>query len=120
LVGHEGEYLGPQDAVREICRDLKFHHDAMIEAMTAAVREFTEHFNPVELQESFERSAQRKTWLDAFGKLRFWNMYCDLYPELTDSEGGSLPVGFGEEFVRSYEKCLADRKRLDRKDSEAA
>lgn len=120
LVGQEGEYLGPQDAVREICRDLKFHHDAMIEAMTTAVREFTEHFNPVELQQSFERSAIRKTWLDAFGKLRFWNMYCDLYPELTDAEGGSLPVRFGEEFVHSYEKCLADRKRLDRKDSEAA
>lgn len=120
LVGQEGEYLGPQDAVREICRDLRFHHDAVIEAMTAAVCDFTEHFNPIELQETFERAALRKTWLDALGKLRFWNMYCDLYPELAEAEGGRLPVRFGEEFVRSYEKCLADFKRLDRKDSEAA
>jgi len=120
LVGQEGEYLGPQDAAREICRDLRFHHDAVVEAMTMAVREFTEHFNPVELQETFERTAMRKTWLDAFGKLRFWNMYCDLYPELSEAEGGRLPVRFGEEFVHYYEKCLADFKRLDRKDSEAA
>ena len=120
LVGQEGEYLGPRDAVREICHDLKSHHDAVIEAMTMAVREFTELFNPVELQQNFERGAIRKTWLDAFGKLRFWNMYCDLYPELTDPDDGGLPLRFGEEFVDSYEKCLADRKRLDRKDSEAA
>lgn len=120
LVGQEGEYLGPQDAVREICRDLRFHHDAVVEAMTMTVREFAEQFNPAELQESFERTAMRKTWLDAFGKLRFWNMYCDLYPELIEAEGGRLPVRFGEEFVRTYEKCLADFKRLDRKDSEAA
>jgi type VI secretion system protein ImpI len=95
LVGQEGEYLGPQDAVREVCRDLRFHHDAVIEAMSAAVREFAEHFNPVELQETFERTAMRKTWLDALGKLRFWNMYCDLYPELVEAVGGGLPLRFG-------------------------
>ena len=120
LVGQEGEYLGPRDAVREVWRDLRFHHEAMIEAMIASVPEFIERFNPVELQDNFERMATRKTWLDAFGKQRFWNMYCDLYPELVETEGGRLPVQFGEEFVRNYEKNIADFKRIDRKDSEAA
>lgn len=120
LVGQEGEYLGPQDAVREVCRDLRFHHDAMVEAMTAAVPEFLERFNPVELQDTFERLATRKSWLDAFGKHRFWNMYCDYYPELAESDGGRLPVQFYEEFVRNYEKTIADFKRDGRKDSEAA
>jgi type VI secretion system protein ImpI len=36
LVGKEGEYLGPVDAVKEVCRDLKFHHDAVLEAMISA------------------------------------------------------------------------------------
>ena len=36
LVGKEGEYLGPVDAVREVCRDLKFHHDAVLESMINA------------------------------------------------------------------------------------
>jgi hypothetical protein len=31
-----------------------------------------------------------------------------------------LPQIFGEEFLRAYEKRLADSKRLDRSDSEAA
>ena len=38
LVGREGEYLGPKDAVREVCRDLLFHQDAFLDAMTAAFR----------------------------------------------------------------------------------
>lgn len=120
LVGQEGEYLGPQDSVREICRDLKFHHDAMMDAMTSAVREFTEHFNPAELQATFERTGSRKPLIDALGKLKFWNMYCDLYPELTEAGDDAIPLQFCEEFVRNYEKCLANLKRVDRKDSEAA
>lgn len=120
LVGRDGEYLGPQDAVREVCRDLKFHHDAIIEAMSAAVRGFAEHFNPIELQDTFERTGSRKPLIEALGKLKFWNQYCDLYPELMQSEDGQLPAQFGDEFLRNYEKCLADSKRVDRKDSEAA
>ncbi|MEX0975703.1 MAG: type VI secretion system-associated FHA domain protein TagH [Woeseia sp.] len=120
LIGRDGEYLGPQDSVREVCRDLKFHHDAVIEAMTASVRDFTERFDPAELQESFERSGTRKSLIDAFGKMKFWNLYCDLYPELADAGDGQLPLQFGEEFVRNYEKRIADYKRVDRKDSEAA
>jgi type VI secretion system protein len=120
LIGRDGEYLGPQDSVREVCRDLKFHHDAVIEAMTAAVRDFTERFDPAELQESFERTGTRKSLIDAFGKMKFWNLYCDLYPELAERGDGQLPLQFGEEFVRNYEKRIADYKRVDRKDSEAA
>jgi type VI secretion system protein len=120
LIGRDGEYLGPQDSVREVCRDLKFHHDAVIEAMTAAVRDFTERFDPAELQETFERTGSRKSLIDAFGKMKFWNLYCDLYPELAERGDGQLPLQFGEEFVRNYEKRIADFKRVDRKDSEAA
>jgi hypothetical protein len=47
-------------------------------------------------------------------------LYCDLSPELGEAAGGGLPLGFGEEFGRCYETCLADFKRLDRKDSRAA
>jgi type VI secretion system protein ImpI len=38
LVGREGEYLGPRDAVREVCRDLLFHQDAFLDAMSFRAR----------------------------------------------------------------------------------
>jgi predicted component of type VI protein secretion system len=116
LVGKEGEYLGPVDAVREVCRDLKFHHDAMLEAMTRAFLEFTDRFDPDELRENFDRTLDKKPMFTAMNQLKYWQLYCDLYPIMTQQGSGQLPHHFGEEFVHAYEKQIAEYKRLDNSD----
>jgi type VI secretion system FHA domain protein len=120
LVGREGAYLGPLDSVREACRDLKFHHDALAEGMSAAFMEIMDRLDPAELQEHFDRDLGRKPLLEAFRKMKYWQMYCDFYPAMTEPGRAGLPQVFGEEFVRAYEKRIADSKRSGRKDSEAA
>ncbi len=120
LVGREGEYLGPLDSVTEVCRDLKGHHEAMLEAMLAAFHEFADRFDPDELKDSFDRSLGRKPLLGSFAKLKYWQLYCDLYPIMTQKGSGPLPQQVGEEFVRAYEKRIAESKRVDRKDGKAA
>ncbi len=113
LVGKEGEYLGPADAVREVCKDLKFHHDAVLEAMMSAFVHYMDRFNPTELQENFDRTLDKKPLLSAMNQLKYWQLYCDLYPIMTQQSIGSLPHQFGEDFVRCYEKYLVEFKRLD-------
>ncbi|HWM29289.1 MAG TPA: type VI secretion system-associated FHA domain protein TagH [Woeseiaceae bacterium] len=120
LVGREGEYLGPLDSVREVCRDLKFHHDAVAEGMSSAFLEVMDRFDPAELQENFDRSINRKPLIEALSKMKYWQLYCDFYPAMTEPGAAGLPQLFGEEFLRAYEKRLADYKRGVRKDSEAA
>ncbi len=120
LVGKVGEYLGPLDSVREVSRDLKFHQDAVVDAMTAAFQEFVARFEPGELQESFDAHLRRKPLLDAFIRMKYWQQYCEFYPVLTQPGSGPFPHIFAEEFVRAYEKSLSDAKRVDRSDSEAA
>jgi predicted component of type VI protein secretion system len=120
LVGREGEYLGPLDSVREVCRDLKSHHDALAEGMSAAFMEIMDRLDPAELQEQFDRNLGRKPLLEAFTKMKYWQMYCDFYPAMTEPGRAGLPQIFGEEFVRAYEKRIAESKRSERKDSEAA
>ncbi len=120
LVGKEGEYLGPVDAVREVCRDLIFHHDAMLEAMTRAFLEFTDRFDPDELRENFDRTLNKKPMFTAMNQLKYWQLYCDLYPIMTQQGSGQLPHHFGEEFVRAYEKQIAEYKRLDSGDASLA
>lgn len=120
LVGKEGEYLGPLDSVREISRDLKFHHEAVVDAMTAAFQEFAARLEPGELQEGFDASRGRKPLIEALTKLKYWQQYCELYPVLTQPGSGPFPHIFAEEFVRAYEKSLSGAKRVDRGDSEAA
>jgi len=115
LVGKEGEYLGPVDAVREVCRDLKFHHDAVLEAMINAYQEFADRFDPDELQQNFDRTLDGKPLFKKMNQLKYWQLYCDLYPIMTQPGSGRFPHSFSEEFVRSYEKHIGEYKRLERK-----
>jgi type VI secretion system protein ImpI len=113
LVGKEGEYLNPVDAVREVCRDLKFHQDAVLEAMISSFIEFADRFDPDELQQNFDKTLKKKPLFNKLNQLKYWQLYCDLYPIMTQAGSGKLPHQFGEEFVRSYEKNLAEYKRLE-------
>ncbi len=113
LVGREGEYLGPRDAVREVCRDLLFHQDAFLDAMSSAFVEFADRFDPDELKATFERGIGSKSWLGFLNTLKYWHLYCDLYPIMTEKGGGRFPHMFAEEFVQSYERQINEYKRLD-------
>ena len=113
LIGREGEYLGPIDAVKEICRDLIFHHDAVVAAMTVSFNEFVGRLDPKELQESFDITLKKKPLFNALNQRRYWQLYCELYPIMTQREPGQFPHIFGEEFVREYEKQIAEFKRLE-------
>lgn len=114
LVGKEGDYLSPVDAVKEVCKDLKFHHDAVLEAMTSAFLEFSDRFDPDELRENFDRTLNAKPLFKSMNQVKYWQLYCDLYPIMTQPGSGQFPHHFGEEFVRAYEKHIAEYKRLDR------
>jgi predicted component of type VI protein secretion system len=118
LVGEAGEYLGPVDSVREVCRDLKFHHDAVVAAMNASFSEFADRFDPDELKENFDKTLKKKPLFDSLSQLRYWRLYCDLYPIMTQRGSGQFPHMLGEEFVREYEKQITEFQRLDRSNAE--
>jgi predicted component of type VI protein secretion system len=112
LVGKEGEYLGPRDAVREVCRDLLFHQDALLDAMDRSFKEFADRFDPDELREGFDRSLGSSFLTKFTNKKKYWDMYGDLYPILTEKGGGRFPQMYAEEFVTAYERQIAEYKRL--------
>jgi len=114
LVGKEGEYLAPVDAVREVFRDLRYHNDAVLEAMSSAYQDFADRFDPDELQQNFDQTLDGKPLLRKMNQLKYWQLYCDLYPIMTQQGSGQLPHQFSEEFVRAYEKHIADFKRNER------
>jgi predicted component of type VI protein secretion system len=114
LVGREGEYLGPRDAVREVCQDLLAHQEAFLDAMTEAFVEFAERFDPEELTSNFERSLGRKPFFRFLNELKYWGLYKDLYPIMTERGGGRFPQMFAEEFVKAYERHIIESLREHR------
>ena len=114
LIGRDGEYLGPRDAVREVCQDLLAHQDAFLDAMTEAFVEFAERFDPDELTTSFDRSMGRKPLFKFMSEKKYWGLYRDLYPILTEKGGGRFPQMFSEEFVKAYERLIGESLRANR------
>jgi hypothetical protein len=114
LMGGEGEYLGAQEAVREVCRDLLNHQNAFLDAMNSAFIEFADRFDPVELQDGFDRTITGRSFFSFATKVKYWQLYCDVYPIMTEKGGGRFPQMFGEEFVKAYERQVAEYQRLDR------
>jgi len=117
LVGRAGEYLGPRDAVREVCRDLLFHQEAFLDAMNSSFIEFAERLDPDELQLGFDRALDSNFFTKFRNKTKYWDLYGDLYPTLTEKGGGRLPQMFSEDFVRAYERQIAEYKRLGANDN---
>jgi predicted component of type VI protein secretion system len=116
LIGKDGEYLGPLDSVTEVCQDLKFHHDAVISGMTDAFRDYVNNFEPDELEDNFNKTINKKPLFSVLNKLKYWQLYCDLYPIITQQGAGELPLQYGEQFVRYYEKHIAEFKRIENGD----
>ena len=112
LVGREGEYLGPKNSVKEVCRDLLFHQDAFLDAMSHAFGEFADHFDPDELKSSFDESSKPLPLLGFINKMRYWDLYCDLYPVMTEKGSGRFPSMLAEEFVKAYDQQIAEFKRI--------
>ncbi len=112
LVGQEGEYLGPRNAVREVCRDLLFHQDAFLDAMNHAFLDFADRFDPIELQDGFDRALGSGLFAKLTNKYKYWGLFGDLYPILTEKGGGRFPQMYAEEFVRAYERQIAEYARL--------
>ncbi|MGI9236290.1 MAG: type VI secretion system-associated FHA domain protein TagH [Woeseiaceae bacterium] len=114
LVGDEGDYLGAKDAVHEACHDLLNHQNAFLDAMNSAFIEFADRFEPDELQDGFDRALSGSKLFSFMNKSKYWDLYCDLYPIMTEKGGGRFPQMFGEEFVRAYERQVAEYQRHDR------
>ncbi len=114
LVGDEGDYLNAKDAVHEVCHDLLNHQNAFLDAMNSAFIEFSERFEPDELQQGFDRAMTASKLFSFMHKSKYWDLYRDLYPILTEKGKGRFPQMFGEEFVRAYERQVAEYQRLDR------
>jgi len=113
LIGSEGEYLGAQDSIREVCRDLINHQNAFLDAMNSAFIEFADRFEPDELQDGFDRTMGKKMF-SFISKMKYWQLYRDLYPIITEKGGGRFPQMFGEEFVKAYERQVTEYQRHDR------
>lgn len=100
------QYLGPVESVRGAFGDIHAHQKAVIKAMRSAVAEYLARLEPDQLEERFS-NGRRGSIIGAASKLKYWDLYRDLYAVLTQGSDGELPQVYVEEFARAYEEEIA-------------
>ena len=101
LFRQSGEYLGAVDAVRETFGDIKQHQQHLLSAIRTAVADYIGRLDPDELESKFSNG--KRGIMNAANKLKYWDLYKDLYQVVANRQPGQFPQQFLEELTRAYE-----------------
>jgi type VI secretion system FHA domain protein len=102
LLRRSAEYLGPAEAVREAFVDIKQHQQTLMSAVRVAISDYVGRLDPDELENKFT-SGKRGGLMSAAHKLKYWDLYKDLYQVVTSHQPQQLPQQFLEDLARAYE-----------------
>jgi type VI secretion system protein len=92
------QYLSGVDSVRDAFADIKRHQQHVLAAMRTAVVDYIGRLDPEELEKKIGRGL-----LGAANKLKYWDLFKDLYQFISQGEPGQFPHQFMEELARTYE-----------------
>jgi len=104
--GGQSGFLGPKEAFEEGFNDIKAHQMAMIAGMRAAFEYMLQQFAPDVLEEQFEGGAKRGKLLGMASKVRYWDLYREMFNRITRDPDDNFRRLFGEEFANAYEEQM--------------
>lgn len=104
-------FMAPVAAIKDACDDLRAHQFGVMAGMRAALDGVLRRFDPVQL----ERRLSEKSMLDALlpmnRKGRLWDLFGELYKDLSQEAQDDFHALFGKEFLHAYEAQLDQIER---------
>jgi type VI secretion system protein len=95
------QYLDAVEAVREGFGDIRRHQQILMKAMLDAVVAYIERVDPEQLEQKFSNG--RTGIMAATNKLKYWDLFKDLYQVVSQRNPGEFPGAFLEEIARTYD-----------------
>ena len=95
------EYLSAVEAIRDTFGDIRQHQQHLLAAMRTAVVDYVGRLDPEELEHKIGNG--RTGLLNAANKLKYWDLFKDLYEVVSAHQPGQFPHQFLEELARAYE-----------------
>ena len=97
------QYLSPVESVREAFSDIKLHQQTLLRSLETAVPAYAARLDPAKLEERVS-PGKANAIMGAANKLKYWDLYKDLYSVVTQHPTGELPSYFLEDLARAYER----------------
>lgn len=102
-------FMTPIRAMRDAYEDLRAHQIGVLAGMRAALFGVMTRFRPEQLETSFKQRSLLGRLLPINRKARQWDLFTELYREISAEAEKDSRVVFGKEFQRAYEAQLAKR-----------
>jgi type VI secretion system FHA domain protein len=107
LLGPPGPgFMAPVPAVRDAFDDLRAHQLGVMAGMKAALEGVLERFDPAVLEGKLTRKSAIASLIPATRKARLWELYQELYGQISAEAQDDFDELFGRAFLRAYEAQL--------------
>lgn len=103
-------FMDAVPAMQDTYNDLMAHQVGFVAGMRAAMQGLIERFNPEQLEARLSKPNVLNTVLPMSRKARLWELFSELYGEISREAEDDFEALFGRAFVQAYEEQI---NRLD-------
>jgi FHA domain-containing protein len=102
LMPRQHGFMPPQRSLADARESLRSHQEGFVAGMQAALAAVLARFDPGKLEERLLESSSGSSLLSMNHKAKLWNLYEELYGEISREAETDFHFLFGEEFLEAY------------------
>ena len=114
LVPRGQGFMPPLRSIADARESLRSHQEGFVAGMRAALAAVLARFDPAKLEQRLTESDSGGSLLPMSHKAKLWNLYEELYGEISREAETDFHFLFGEEFLRAYQAKTGARPKLPR------
>ncbi|SAK73844.1 FHA domain-containing protein [Caballeronia hypogeia] len=115
LSGPVRGFMPPAAALADACADLRAHQVGMVAGMRAALDGVFERFEPQRIEARLPGRSRFDEFMSGNKRrARCWDLFTELYGQLSSEATEDFHLLFGRAFVAAYEAQISDLKRRGR------
>lgn len=99
-------FMAAAPAMRDAFDDLRAHQLGVMAGMKAALDGVLERFNPQQLEAQLTQKSKLNALLPSLRKARLWELFQELFGQLSSEAQDDFEELFGKAFLRAYEAQL--------------
>lgn len=96
-------FMAPLRSLSDARESLRSHQEGFVAGMRAALAAVLARFDPAKLEQRLTESASGSSLLSMNHKAKLWNLYEQLYGQISREAETDFHFLFGEEFLRAYQ-----------------
>ncbi|MCB1958135.1 MAG: type VI secretion system-associated FHA domain protein TagH, partial [Rhodocyclaceae bacterium] len=110
-------FMTPTEAMRDAYNDLRSHQFGFMAGMRAALEGVLKRFTPDTLERRLTKRSVVDSLLPMNRKAKLWDLYTEMYDDISREAEDDFHSLFGKEFLRAYEEQI---ERLEQAQDEQA